>query len=292
MAAPSHRSRGRWLVGALLVALMGLVFWPTFRWMAERFDAHDSFYSHGWLVPVAALWLVWQRRAVLRRTPRQPSWWGVALLIPAVLVHVAATWWRVGFVSGLACITAIWALVWTCAGGRVLWALRFPLLFLLFMVPLPGVLLITCSFHLKMMAASLATAVLNLCGLSAVHAGSTIDVRGASVVVDDTCSGLRSLISLVTLSTLWTSVMPHGSPRWQQLTIVAASIPIALVANMVRIIMLTLLAAVYGPAAAEGFLHYGSGVVVFGVALLVLAWLTKVLHECSVSSFDLPRSRA
>lgn len=289
MSVTLPRASRAFLSIAATATLCVLAFWPTFRWMAERFDAHDSFYSHGWLVPLASGWLVWQRRKVLRRTLRHASWWGLLLLMPAVLVQVAATWWHLGFVSGFAFVGTIWGLVWTYWGWSVLWALRFPLLFLLFMVPLPGVLLIAISFHLKMMAAALATGVLNLMGLHALHAGSTIQLRGASVIVDDTCSGLRSLISLITLATLWISFMPPSSTRWPKFAIIGASIPIALVANMVRIIALVLLAAVYGPEAADGFLHYGSGIVVFGVALVVLAWLTRVLHQCSEPSFGLNR---
>ncbi|MBI4355962.1 MAG: exosortase/archaeosortase family protein [Candidatus Omnitrophica bacterium] len=257
------------------------LFWPTWRWMAERFAAHDSFYSHGWLVPLASAWLVWQRRQILQRLPQRPSAAGLGLLIPALAIHVLASWWQVGFASGLAMVAALWGLVWTLWGGRVIWALRFPLLFLLFMVPLPGVLLIATSFRMKLVAATLATHALRLLGLSAVQAGSTIHLPGVSVIVDDTCSGLRSLISLGALAILWTSWMPAKSRTWQKVAVCAASMPIALVANMVRILVLVLLAAIYGPEAAEGFIHYGSGIVVFGLSVILLMWLSRRLAPSS-----------
>ena len=267
----------RTMAGLPLAAAFVALFWPTFLWMAERFDARSSFYSHGWAVPLASAWLVWQRRSALRGLPLQPDARGLWLLIPAVSIHVLATWWRLGFVSGFAMIAAVWGLVWMCWGGAALRILRFPLLFLLFMVPLPGILLIATSFRMKLLAASLATQVLHGLGLAAVQAGSTIRVPGASVIVDDTCSGLRSLISLLALATLWTALLPAAATWRQKLLVVAASIPIALVANIARIVVLVLLAAVYGPRAAEGFLHYGSGFVVFGVALATLVWITKRL---------------
>lgn len=254
-----------------------VLFWPTFTWMAERFDTHDSFYSHGWLIPFASGWLVWQRRARLSRLTPRASVWGLALLIPAICVHVLASLWRVHFVSGFSMLAAIWGLGWTVWGGRVAWALRFPLLFLLFMIPLPGVLLIAISFKMKLAAAWLASSGLTLLGLPAQQAGSMIHVRGISVIVDDTCSGLRSLISLIALSTLWTSLMPPEAKPWHKLFIVLSSIPIALAANMIRIIVLVLLSAIYGAKIAESFIHYGSGVVVFGVALAVFAWLSRRL---------------
>ena len=264
-------------VPLLVAALFIAVFWPTFSWMAERFDAADSFYSHGWLIPFASGWLIWQRREALRRVPGAPSFAGAAALAAALALHVVATWWRVGFISGFAMVFTVWALVWTLWGGPVWWRLRFPMLFLLFMVPLPGILLISISFYMKLAAAALATHVIGLMGIPATQAGSTIQVPNVSVIVDDTCSGLRSLISLIALSTLWTAVMPPSARVWHKLVIVAASIPIALAANMVRIVVLVLVASVYGPKAAEGFIHYGSGLVVFGVALLVLAGLSRWL---------------
>ena len=265
------------LFGGLLALVWALLFWPTFVWMAERFDAADSFYSHGWLIPIASGWLIWQFRERLTHGPLHASFRGLFLLIPSLLVHLGATRVDLHFVSGFAMLGALGGLVWTLWGGHVLWVLRFPLLFLLFMVPLPGVLLIAVSFHMKLLAASLATQVLMWIGIPAEQAGSMIHVPGMSVIVDDTCSGLRSLISLIALSTLWTALMPMAARRWHKLTVVVSSIPIALATNMIRILVLVLLSAIYGPKIAEGFIHYGSGFVVFGLALLLLAWLSHSL---------------
>ncbi len=267
-----------WLVAT---ALFVLLFWPTFVWLAERFDAHDSFYSHGWLIPVASAWLIWQRRGMLQSCRVRESVAGLWLLIPSLLLHVVATRWHLHFVSGFAMLATVWGFVWTCSGWSVLWALRMPMLFLLFMIPLPGVLLISVSFRMKLLAATLATHALHLFGIHAVQAGSTIQVPGVSVIVDDTCSGLRSLISLIALATLWTSFMPPSAGARKRWVMVAASLPIALAANVVRITVLVLLAAIYGPKIADGFVHFGSGLVVFGVSLIVLAWLNRRLASSS-----------
>ena len=265
------------LLGLPFAAACTFLFWPTFRWMANRFDSADSFYSHGWLIPLASAWLVWHRRERLRRLSPRASYGGLALLIPAAAVHVLATWWSINVVSGFALVAAAWGLVWTLWGRPVVWALRFPLLFLLFMVPLPGVLLISISFYLKLLAASLATPLLRLIGIPATQGGSIIHLPGMAIIIDNTCSGLRSLISLVALATLWTALLPAAAPRWQKLTMVAASIPIALAANLVRILVLVTLAVWAGPAVAEGFIHYGSGLVVFGVALAALVGASRLL---------------
>ncbi len=268
-------------------ALFVLLFWPTFCWMAERFDAADSFYSHGWLIPIATGWLIWRKREALSRIPQRQSYSGLTLLVPSVLVHLIATWLSFGVISGFAMLASVFGLVWTVFGWRFLWEIRFPLLFLVFMVPLPGVVLISVSFHMKLLAATLAAGFIHLIGIPVVRAGSMIQMPGISVVVDDTCSGLRSLISLIALSTLWTALMPAGTKNWQRAALVAASIPISLAANMIRIITLVLLSAIYGSQIAEGFIHYGSGFVVFGVALAALAWFSKKLQKWSLPSVGL-----
>ena len=275
---------GTW---ALFAGVFAALFFPTFRWMAERFDAADSFYSHGWLIPIASGWLIWRRREDLARLPRRATWRGVWLLAPCVALHVIATWLRLGFVSGFAMLGALCGLVWTCWGEAVLRRLRFPLLFLVFMVPLPGIVLIAVSFKMKLLAASWATWGLRGLGIAAAQMGSTVHVPGLSVIVDDTCSGLRSLISLIALATLWTALLGPGATRLHQLVIVACAIPIALVANMARIIALVLLAAIYGRGIADGFIHYGSGVVVFGIALAALAGISRCLRSTPLPSFGL-----
>ena len=258
-------------------AAFSALFWPTFGWMAERFNAPDSFYSHGWLVPLAGAWLVWQRRDTLSRATLSPSYRGLLLLVPAVALNLMAVWSRLHILSGLMCLAALWGLVWTYWGREAVRVLRFPLAFLFFMVPLPGVLLIGVSFYLKLAAASLAAAALQLIGIAAVQEGSMIHLPNLTMLIDDTCSGLRSLLSLVALATLWTSLLPAATAPWKKLAMVTASMPIGLAANMVRILVLTAIALLWGRAAAEGFLHYGSGLVVFGIALAALAWLGRVL---------------
>jgi len=261
-----------WVIAFL--AVLAFLFWPTFLWMVERFQAHDSYYSHGWLVPPASAWLVWQRRESLQQLNKGADYWGLCLMVPCVALHLMAAWLQINFVSGFSLLGVVAGLVWILWGKEVLWHLRMPLAFLIFMIPLPGDWLINISFNMKLFAAAMATQLLNLMRIPALQEGSTIHVPGLSVIVDDTCSGLRSLISLVALAALWSALLPAKTLRRQKALIMVAAVPIALVANMVRILILVLLGAMYGSEAADSFIHYGSGIVVFGVALLILAWLS------------------
>lgn len=275
MAKTSWFSRVLWTVPIL--AGMLLVFSHTLGWMVERFDAADSFYSHGWLIPLPVGWLLWQNRKAFSRKLAQPSAEGLAFLAAMLTLHLIGSWLRIGFVSGFAMIGAIWGLVWTFWGWDTLRRVRFPMLFLLFMVPLPSILLIATSFKMKLMAAGLATQLLSGMGLEAIQAGSTIHLNGINLVVDDTCSGLRSLISLFALAVLWTSLLPETAKRWHKIVLVAAAAPIALATNMIRIMVLSLLAVFYGAETAEGFIHFGSGMVVFGLAVILFWQLSRLM---------------
>jgi exosortase len=228
-------------------------------------------------VPFACGWLAWERRDALRRCPRMPTLTGLGLLIAAVAMHLIAWRLRLGFVSGFAMVAVVVALVRINLGSEALRVLRVPLAFLVFMVPVPGILLIGASFKMKLWAATLATRIISWIGISAVQEGSTIRVPGVNVIVDDTCSGLRSLITLLAISALWAVSLPKSARIWQRLVLVAASMPIALLTNMARVLILLLLAAVYGAKSAEGFIHFGSGIVVFGLALLLLAALSRLI---------------
>lgn len=260
-----------------MAALLLRLFFPTFVWMQERFSAYDSFYQHGWVIPAACIWLIWSRRDRLQSLTPQADLRGLFLLVPALFLHFAALRLQIGFVSGFAFVLAIWGIAWTCLGWEYLSRQRFAALFLLFMVPVPAILLITASFHMKLLAATLASQVLNFIGMDAVRAGSTIHVPGISVVVDDTCSGLRSLITLITLAIFWLALLPRGTAAVKKWIIVAAAVPIALFANIVRILVLVILSAVYGPKVGDSFIHMGSGLVVFVIAFIALAVLSRAL---------------
>ncbi len=274
---PSSSIRSQIQVALIVLAGLLFAFWPTVQWMAERFTGIQSYYSHGWLIPFVVGWLIWQRRERLAQQAGRPSLAGLALLISSLLIHTLASWWDIGFASGFALVGAVAGLVWTFCGLDTLRVLSFPMAFLLFMVPLPSVVLVAMSFKLKLLAAWLATAALRGLGIAATQSGSLIHTPQVSVLVDDTCSGLSSLISLLALATLWASLFPPTVAKWRRGAVALAAIPIALAANMVRLLILALLAIRFGPKVAAGFVHYGAGLVVFAVALLALAGISLIL---------------
>lgn len=272
----------RWMAVGAAAAVLGGLFWPTFTWMAERFTVTNSDYSHGVLIPFVSAVLVWRKRQQLWALPRVPAWYGLPLFVAGVVVHLAALHWKVHFVTGFALLLVLTGAVAHVWGRTVLQACWFPLAFLVFMVPLPSVWLISLSFYLKLIAASVATAVVQWLGVPATHAGSIIQLPASTVVVDDTCSGIRSLISLLAVGALGAhvAVVRRG---WAKPLFVLAAIPVAWFANLVRIVGTVLGTFVYGPWFAEGWFHTASGMVVFGIGVGSLWALGRACRWFEVS---------
>lgn len=255
---------------------VAVLYWPTFVWMAQRFLEPGTSYSHGFLVPVVSGYLVWQRRQALSALPYVPSRWALPGLIGSVVLHVLATWWQVHFLSGFSLIGAVWSVTAYLWGARVARAVAFPVLFFLFMVPLPSVWLIHASFRLKLIAAELATTIVGWMGVPAVREGSAVQLPNCRIIVDDTCSGLRSLIALIALAAVLTQWLSIRTPI-RRAVLIAAAVPIAVAANWLRVTAALLVGFAYGAQAAGGRFHDLSGIGVFLVALAGLAAVARRL---------------
>ena len=161
-------------------------------------------------------------------------------------------------------------------GSKILREIAFPLSFLIFMVPLPEALITKISFQLKIFAAKIAAATLTNMRIPAVQDGSMIKMRHAYVIVDDVCSGLRSLISLGALGAIFAYWMKASLAK--RLILFFSTIPIAIVTNVIRIIFLSTVSEIWGPQYIQGFIHELSGFIVFGLGFLLLYAIGRLLE--------------
>ncbi len=250
------------LAGAFLY-LYGFVLPPLITDWSD-----DPNYSHGFLVPVLSAYFVWERRHKLRGVVQQPQSWGVLLLLAGVcmlfLGHIGAEL----FLMRSSMIVVITGLVVYLCGWKILQVLAFPLTYLLFMIPLPVIILNTITFPLQLLAAKLSTASLQLIGLPVYWEGNIIFLPHSTLEIVEACSGIRSLVSLLALAVVFASMTQrHTGKRW---VLVASAIPIALVANAFRIWGTGVLAFLYGTKIAEGFYYTFAGWLVFVVAFVLL----------------------
>jgi exosortase len=259
----------RWTIGAslVLIAIMVGVYLPVLYYMVLHWRVVDD-YSHGFLIAPLAFYFAWERRHRLRGIPIEGSWWGVVPLSLGVLaltigrLGVELTSMRTGFV-----LTLI-GLVLLLFGRKVFGVLAFPLLFLFLMVPLPQSLVNVIAFPLQLMAANAAVEALHRLGVPALLEGNIIHLANSQLFVAQACSGLRSLMALLTLGVVFAYFLQRGVVR--RSIIVASTIPIAIFVNAVRVALTGVLANAYGEQAATGFIHDFQGLITFFLAFLVL----------------------
>ena len=259
-----------------LLAILLAAYVPVLRWMWTRWFVRDTYYSHGILVPFVSGYLIWQQRAVLAATPRRSSGLGLGIAVAGLLLYMLSALFRVNFTAGFSLLIVLWGLVINRFGLEITRTIAFPLAFLFFMFPLPEVAIVNISFRMKIFAAGIAEQILNNMGLPAIRQGSIIYMQHTQVVVDDVCSGLRSLISLTALGSIFAYWI--NGPTWKRLVLFLTTIPIAVITNVCRVVFLSAVSEIWGADAATGLVHDASGFLVFALAFMLLWGVGKVLE--------------
>lgn len=260
----------------ILSILIILAYLPTFIWMIDRWMAKDTYYSHGFLIPLVSIFIVWFKREKLSKLKINPSNLGWLFFISGISIHTISVIWRVYFSSGFSLILVLIGLVLLFLGRGFLRQLMFPILFLTFMIPLPLIAIANLSFKLKIFAAHISTIIVNKLGVPAVRDGSIIKTMHSYIIVEDPCSGIRSLVALIALGAL----MAYFSniSKMKRAILFLSSIPIAISSNVIRIVSLSLVSEMYGPKLATGLFHVIMGILVFVFAFLGLLLIGKVLE--------------
>jgi exosortase len=261
----------------LLFLVWFLVFFPIMPEMFHEWSGTDN--QHGFLVPIIALYLVWQREEDLLPSNLGSSLLGAIVLVSSVIAYLLCYVGGVAFPARVAMVLSLFGLIWYCLGDKWMRVLRFPVLFLLFMIPVPYSLMNMVSVPLQLMATKLSANLIQFCSIPVVREGNMLFFVTTQLEVAEACSGIRSIMSLVMLATIFAYLSPTN---WQRKTIlVLSAIPIAMVANIIRITGTGILANFFGDQVAKGFLHEFSGMVVFVFGLITLGLLNSLLNRKS-----------
>jgi exosortase len=236
----------------------------------------DENYSHGLLVPFISGYALWLNRHHLLNAPRRACrWFGSGLMLAAVMMLLAGTVGAEFYIARVSFIAALTSLVLYFFGLPALRLLAFPIGLFLLAIPIPTILFNQIAFPLQLIASDYAARAINLVGIPALREGNVIELARMKLQVVEACSGIRSLMALATLSV--TYVYFAESRWWRRVVLVAAVIPIAIIANAVRVAGTGIMAHYKGAEAAEGFMHSFSGWLVFIVAFLLLLALARAL---------------
>jgi exosortase len=228
----------------------------------------DPNYSHGFLVPLFSIYLTWRQRTTFQALPRNGSLLGLPLIVIGICSLVLGDLGADNFLMRSSLIVVVAGLVAFHLGTRIFRALLVPLGFLFFMVPLPAVMFYAITFPLQHLAAQQAGWALEMLGVPVLLDGNIIHLAQLSLGVTEACSGIRSLISLFAGAVAWGYLfLPAG---WSMVVLVAATVPITIFANAVRVVLTGLIGQQFGVEYASGFFHEFAGLAIYGFAFLCL----------------------
>jgi exosortase B len=261
-----------------LVALVGFaaMYLPVYWWAANGIWQSDD-HAHGAIVLVVLVWLMWGLRHRINDLANAPApWLGWPLFAIGLFVYFVGRVFDISileFGSQPLIVASVLLLTKGTPSIRLGW---FALFYFVFMIPLPGILVDAITGSLKDMIANLVEAILYAAGYPIARSGVIISIGQYQMQVADACSGLHSMFSLSALGTLFMYIMGRQS-RLHNIIMLAAILPIAFAANVVRVITLVLVTYYLGDEAGQGFLHGAAGMVLMLVALVLFFALDTAL---------------
>lgn len=254
------------VIALILVALLGYMYADSLVFLFAQWGSDD--YSHGMFVPVVSAVLVWQRRHQCARSGPSPSWWGPVIVFAGILLYLVGNLATLYVILHLSLWLVLVGLALSFLGTRTVRELLFPLTYLLTSVPLPVFFHNALSSLLQLWSSTLGVGVLQAIGVTAFREGNVIDLGPVQLQVAEACSGIRYLFPLTSLALLCAYLFRDR--LWKRIVLVLSALPIAVFINGLRIGIVGVLVDVYGPQAADGFLHLFEGWVLFVATLALL----------------------
>jgi len=267
-AESAPQVRWRWLQFAILAALIALLYSRIVAGLVLDWVKNPD-YSHGFIVLAISAWIVWKSRRHLAVEPVEPSWLGLLIIIGSLGVLTLGALGAELFLSRTSLLFLIAGLLVQFRGWRFFRAVIFPWAVLFLAIPLPAIIFNEIALPLQFQASRLASAILGLIGVPVLREGNVILLPSLSLDVVEACSGLRSLVSLIALAIFYGYFVERRVSR--RVLLALAAIPIAVLANGLRIMGSGFLGEYWSPERAEGFFHMFSGLLIFIVSFGLLA---------------------
>ena len=265
----------------ILILMLSFVFcyFNTFIWLNHKYQGSESYYSHGYLVPLVSAYLIYQLKDRISALSLSTAPLGLIIVILGLAVHIFGVMGDVNFVSAFSMVLYLTGCALFLLGREITKIIAFPLFFLLFMCPVPDAYLDMVALPIKSAATTFSLYLIDACGIPYIREGFRLHLPDSTFVVGTPCNGLRSLISLSAIGFLFVYFIK--STWWKKLLFLALILPVSILLNGLRIAILLLIAHGFGQEAAspESLLHDGSGMVVFVIGLLVLIVVGRKINE-------------
>ena len=269
-----------WLILLLAAAAGIFIFYDGLKYMVSYWSNREE-YSHGFLIPLITIYLIWQRTDLLRKMPFENAWPGVLVTAFGLFLYFLGELSTIYTVIQYGFVTVVYGVIWATIGTRAFKIIAVPLLLLFFMIPFPNFIYNNLSSQLQLISSEIGVAVIRLFGISVFLEGNVIDLGSYKLQVVEACNGLRYLFPLMTLG-LIVAYLYHAE-LWKRLVIFFSTIPITILMNSFRIGVIGVMVEYWGQSMAEGFLHDFEGWVIFmacfGILFLEMWVLMRITND-------------
>ncbi|MFC1884338.1 exosortase A [Thermodesulfobacteriota bacterium] len=260
----------------ILIILWAIAFYPVYPILVDTWLSHSN-HSHGLLVPFISAYFIWQKRESLKKIKVSTSNLGLVILVLSMVFYIISFTGGIALAQRLMIVTSLAGLILFTMGRDVFRQLAFPILFLFFMVPVPDTIVGMVSFPLQLLATKISAFLIGVLSIPVYREGNMLYFAQAQLEVAEACSGIRSITSLTMLSFIFVYISDTG---WiKKFILVASAIPIAFIANIMRVTGTGVLAHFYGEQVARGFIHEFSGLAVFAFGFILLLIEYRLLSK-------------
>jgi exosortase len=253
-----------------------LVYWAVIAGLIDAWSTDDN-YSHGFFIVPLAAYFAWERRRAFAAAPVRASWLGLVVVAGSMALLVAGLLGAELFMSRVSVIGALAGSILFLFGWQRLRIMLFPLAFLLLMVPLPALIFNKIAFPLQLLASHVGEYTISSLEIPILREGNVLILANATLEVAEACSGIRSLVSLFTLGIVFGYFVDRRP--WVRAVIALSAIPVAILANGLRVASAGVAAHNFGTAGVEGLFHEFSGWVVFIIAFMMMLGLQRLLQR-------------
>jgi exosortase len=275
----------------LIVVLAELVFLyaPTVRWLIQRWTMSVWHNAHGFMIPLVVGYFVWQELARVRSLPTTSSAWGFVFLVPALAIHTLDTGIYTQILSAISIVIALPGLSLLFLGAERTRLIAVPLAFTAFMLPVPLAATESLQLALRQIATAGAAAVLPLLGVSVYAEGTSLHMANATLLVADACSGFSTLYATCAVAAL----TAYSCNSWRgRVLVMSAAVPLAIAANLLRVILLAIMVRQAGLDVLETWMHPASGLLTFAVTLPAILWLGRPRSLAGADGADAAHTEA
>lgn len=251
----------------VLSALLLLLYGPILKQLVANWWSNPN-YGHGFLIPFFSGYVLWSQRHRFAKVSLKPTNFGLLVMLGAVGLLLLGSLAAELFTTRFSLLILIAGMVLFLAGWGILKVVSFPLSLLVLAIPLPAIIFNQITFPLQLLASRLATTCLQFVNVPVLREGNLIILPNYTLEVVDACSGIRSLMTLITLAVAYGYLVEKK--HWIRWLLLIIMVPIAIISNAIRIFGTGLLTYHFGPRMAEGFFHEFSGWMIFVAALLLM----------------------